>query len=199
MSYYTPDEDEDRRRLARSWAAAQRADVGERARARIESFDPEGDVRGLEIDHRYDPVAHMLLARGDDFALWIFHTSPDGAPFVPDPGGYTMVSVGNQPLGALAEVQVYATDPHGQCAGQWRGKSHGLCQHQHELSPASHERLTLEEFLPLHQEDPGNLPYPGSGWCSRCGGYALRRLTDEQFSYYLHAVRQAEAQLTRHR
>ncbi|MFF0222659.1 hypothetical protein [Streptomyces sp. NPDC004629] len=34
-----------------------------------------------------------------------------------------MTSVGNQVLGPLAEVQVHATDPHGRCAGQWRGKS----------------------------------------------------------------------------
>ncbi|MEY9839562.1 hypothetical protein [Streptacidiphilus sp. EB103A] len=100
-------------------------------------------------------------------------------------------------FGPLADLQVYATDPHGQCAGQWRGKSHGTCQYQHEFSTESHELLTLAEFLPLHQQDPGYLPYSGSGWCSQCAGYAVRRLTEDEFSYYTQALHRAD-DLARH-
>lgn len=183
------------RRLARSGAADHIGRLNETHRARFAAVGEDGDVRVIDSTHRYDPVVQALLAPGASFALWAFHTSPDGSPWVDSPTGFTSRPVGNQPLGPLADLQVYATDPHGQCAGQWRGKSHGICQHQHELSVDSHDLLTLDQFLPLHQQDPGYLPYSGSGWCSQCAGFAVRRLTEDQFSYYAQVLHQAEVRL----
>lgn len=52
-------------------------------------------------------------------------------------------------------------------------------------------------FLPLHQQDPGYLPYSGSGWCSQCAGYALRRLTEPEFTYYTQTLQRADDQTHR--
>ncbi|MCX5203186.1 hypothetical protein OG897_17245 [Streptomyces sp. NBC_00237] len=120
----------------------------------------------------------------------MFLHSDDGQSVVMDPHGHTGYRVGNQPLGPLADLQVYATDPYGRYQGQF--KSHGLCIHEKYLA-SGHELLTLEEFMPLYQQDPGSGPWSGSGWCSKCAGYAIRRLTEEQFAHYWASVRKAKA------
>lgn len=128
------------------------------------------------------------LVPGDQFSLWVFLRSKDGQPFVMDRYGVTGRCVGNQPLGPLADVQVYATNPQ----GIYEGKSHGLCRHQRWLGP-EHDLLTLRDFVPLYLENPGHGYWTGSGWCSKCAGYTIRRLNNEQFAHYWTSVQAAEA------
>ncbi|MFD3970004.1 hypothetical protein [Streptomyces cyaneofuscatus] len=76
------------------------------------------------------------------------------------------------PLGPLADVQVYASnaDP------RYQGKGHSpLCRHTRERGVVHHDDLLRVTDL-LTRDD--------FDWCSKCGGYAMRRLTDLQLSYY---------------
>ncbi|NEC64594.1 hypothetical protein [Streptomyces sp. SID9727] len=160
---------------------------------------PGADLREAalmrEADRYTDGLLHRaslaVLVPGDQFSLWVFLHSADGQPFVMDRHGVTGRSVGNQPLGPLADVQVYATNPQ----GTYEGKSHGLCMHQKWLSP-EHDLLTLRDFAPLYLEDPGHGDWSGSGWCSKCAGYAIRRLNSEQFAHYWTSVQAAHAALS---
>ncbi|WP_371519689.1 hypothetical protein [Kitasatospora sp. NBC_01300] len=75
------------------------------------------------------------------------------------------------PLGVLADVQVYTTnaDP------RIQGKGHSpFCAHSRERGVvAGDDVLTVADLL-----DDG-----GYDWCSKCQGYAVRRLTDTELSY----------------
>jgi hypothetical protein len=76
------------------------------------------------------------------------------------------------PLSVLADLQIYTTNADPRIAG----KGHSpFCQHAQD-SGVRHDDflLTLEEVMRRSDLD----------WCSICGGYALRRLSDEQISYY---------------
>ncbi|MEU2955936.1 hypothetical protein [Streptomyces xanthochromogenes] len=76
-------------------------------------------------------------------------------------------------LGILASVQLYTTD----AAGQFEGRAHSPgCQHQsrdHGLS-RYYDLVTVEQMLSAERFDP----------CSKCGGYATRRLSTTQVAYY---------------
>ncbi|MYR92314.1 MULTISPECIES: hypothetical protein [unclassified Streptomyces] len=77
------------------------------------------------------------------------------------------------PLGVLARVQLYTTDGW----GRFEGKAHAPgCQHQGRDRALNRyfELLTVEEMLRSHQFIP----------CSKCGGYATRRLSAAQVAYY---------------
>ncbi|NEB09754.1 hypothetical protein G3I32_12915 [Streptomyces coelicoflavus] len=158
----------------------------------------EADLRETALIREADRHTEGLLHRasmaalvpGNQFSLWVFLHSEDDQPFVMDRYGVTGRSVGNQPLGPLEDVQVYATNPH----GIYEGKSHGLCRHQKWLS-AEHDLLALRNFVPLYLEDPGHGDWTGSGWCSKCAGYAIRRLNSEQFAHYWTSVQAAYAAL----
>ncbi|WP_159395221.1 hypothetical protein [Streptomyces albireticuli] len=81
------------------------------------------------------------------------------------------------PLGVLAGVQIYTTnaDP------RLEGKGHSpLCRHSRERGVVEDDDLlTAGDLLARDDFD----------WCSKCGGYAARRLTDTQLSYYRAAHR----------
>ena len=88
------------------------------------------------------------------------------------------------PLAVLADVQIYTTnaDP------TIMGKGHSpFCQHAHDRGIRHNDfLLTLEEVMRRTDLD----------WCRNCGGYAIRRLSDEQLSYYrvahmLHSIDKA--------
>lgn len=82
-------------------------------------------------------------------------------------------------LGPLANVQVYATD----ALGRYQGKSHGIgCVHNEELRPDD-EIYTLAEFINLLR-DSKRIDRWFSRWCSKCGGYSIRRLNNEQLRYF---------------
>ncbi|MGW9369290.1 hypothetical protein ACWGVR_04635 [Streptomyces xanthophaeus] len=81
------------------------------------------------------------------------------------------------PLGVLRSVQIYATnaDP------AFEGKGHSpFCRHTRDRGLAhDDDLLSVSELLARDDWD----------WCSKCGGYSVRRLTDTQLSYY-HAAHQ---------
>jgi hypothetical protein len=82
------------------------------------------------------------------------------------------------PLGVLASVQAYTTD----AAGRFQGRAHSPgCAHRRSQPGVDHhdEVVTIEELLGNKEFDP----------CSKCGGYAVRRLTDPQVAYYRAAHR----------
>ncbi|MGW8847957.1 hypothetical protein ACWGNE_09250, partial [Streptomyces xiamenensis] len=77
------------------------------------------------------------------------------------------------PLGVLAQVQLYSTD----AAGKFQGRAHSpACPHQRgDYGPTrDYDLVTVEEMLGTERFDP----------CSKCGGYATRRLSEAQVSYY---------------
>ncbi|MEV6423657.1 hypothetical protein [Streptomyces sp. NPDC051662] len=81
------------------------------------------------------------------------------------------------PLGVLADVQVYAVnaDP------RYEGKGHSpLCRHSRERGVVDGDDLLAVSDLVVRDD---------FDWCSKCGGYAVRRLTDTQLSYYRAAHR----------
>ncbi|MER7728932.1 hypothetical protein [Streptomyces sp. NPDC096323] len=96
------------------------------------------------------------------------------------------------PLGVLADVQVYTTD----AAGQYQGRAHSPgCAHRRPMRGLScdDERVTVEELLGNRGFDP----------CSKCGGYAVRRLSGDQVAYYraahrLHKLAQVARAAVRH-
>lgn len=145
------------------------------------SLTPTTDLRTLPAELRsHDPEAFLASSRSRAGARIVLSPFQDGAP-----------------LGPLADVQVYASNPH----GYYKGLSHGVgCSWAQEVG-AQHEILTLAEFLPLL---PTAEPQSGQGfdtlaelreqvlfkdrsgkrWCVSCGGFAIRRLTPEQCAYY---------------
>jgi hypothetical protein len=94
------------------------------------------------------------------------------------------------PLGPLADVHVYCTDPH----GRYHGKAHGLgCQHAREIGPR-HIVLPFGEFLTLLPSSDLAMFDPDwrtDRWCTGCGGYAIRRLGPSQCAFYQDLVRRA--------
>ncbi|GGX64704.1 hypothetical protein [Streptomyces hiroshimensis] len=117
--------------------------------------------------------------RGVPFDVWqgLLTGSPlDLEPFEP-PTTDRWRGGSGIPLGVLAEVQVYTTsaDPRDE------GKGHSpLCGHARERGVTHYDDLlTVGDLLARDDYD----------WCSKCGGYAARRLTDTQLSYYRAAHR----------
>lgn len=100
----------------------------------------------------------------------------DLSPFRP-PSADRWRSGSSLPLGVLGQAQIYATnaDP------KFEGKGHSpLCRHTRDRGlAASDDLLTVSDLLARDDWD----------WCSKCGGYAVRRLTDIQLSYYRAAHR----------
>ncbi|MBW5259289.1 hypothetical protein [Streptomyces poriferorum] len=133
-------------------------------------------VRDLrELDGRYEDEGRRL----GPFTRDVWHgllamEQLDLEPFEPasDTG-----SGSDLPLGVLAPVQVYTTD----AAGQYQGRAHSpACRHLRDLEVASDDDLvTIEQLLQNTRFDP----------CSKCGGYAIRRLSETQVSYYRAAHR----------
>ncbi|MDX3639165.1 hypothetical protein [Streptomyces sp. MB09-02B] len=77
------------------------------------------------------------------------------------------------PLGVLASVQLYTTD----AAGQFEGRAHSPgCQHQGRDRGLSryYDLVTVQQMLDAERFAP----------CSKCGGYATRRLSTTQVAYY---------------
>ncbi|MGW0579368.1 ATP-binding cassette domain-containing protein [Streptomyces sp. NPDC002920] len=88
------------------------------------------------------------------------------------PGSDRWRSGSGLPLGPLAAVQLYTTNANPLI----EGKGHSpLCRHAHERAVvAGDDLLTIAELMARTDFD----------WCSKCGGYAMRGLSDSQLSYY---------------
>jgi hypothetical protein len=128
-------------------------------------------------------LLHALLVRGDCVDLTPFE--------------------GGVPLGQLATVPVYCGDLRRQWAARspWAGKPHGPgCQHHKNLR-SDDDLLTLSEWI-------GRLSAAAqeSSWsrevcvCSRCGGFAIRRLSVAELRYWraVHEVYQASKAIEEH-
>lgn len=81
------------------------------------------------------------------------------------------------PLGVLADVQIYTSDSD----PTTMGKGHSpYCSHSRRAGVTKYyDLLTAADLLENEDFD----------WCSQCGGYAPRRLTDLQLDYYRAAHR----------
>ncbi|MFE6165396.1 hypothetical protein ACFQ7F_41565 [Streptomyces sp. NPDC056486] len=82
------------------------------------------------------------------------------------------------PLGVLASVQAYTTDG----SGRYQGRAHspGCAHRRPQYGVDRHDELvTVSQLLGNEKFDP----------CSKCGGYAVRRLSDDQVAYYRAAHR----------
>ena len=126
-------------------------------------YDDHGRSRSLPR-----PVWLGLLAHAEDLDLEPFE-APDADRWRSGGSGI--------PLGVLTDVQVYTTnaDP------RIQGKGHSpFCPHSRERGVvAGADVLTVADLL----------DNDGYDWCSKCRGYAVRRLTDTQLSYYRAAHR----------
>jgi hypothetical protein len=146
------------------------------------------DIRLLEQNFRI-----FTLARGVHDLRTLDYARDSGVPAVPHNVWLALLLVGEHldlrpflprvaenvwnsglglPLSLLADLQIYTTNADPRIAG----KGHSpFCQHARE-GRVRHDDflLTLEEVMRRSDLD----------WCSNCGGYALRRLCDEQISYY---------------
>ncbi|MFF2546227.1 hypothetical protein ACFVUY_27160 [Kitasatospora sp. NPDC058063] len=113
-------------------------------------------------------VWHGLLAHSQDLDLEPFE-APDDSTWRRSGSGI--------PLGVLAQAEVYAVnaDP------RYQGKGHSpFCSHVRERGViADDDLLTIADLL-------GDTKFD---WCSKCGGYAIRRLTDTQLAHYRAAHR----------
>ncbi|MFI1654797.1 hypothetical protein ACH4ZU_07625 [Streptomyces sp. NPDC020472] len=134
------------------------------------------DLRVLESDG-YDDRGHAR--RAFPAAVWhglLATETPNLEPFAPasaEPWGGLGL-----PLGVLAEAQVYTSDG----AGQYEGRAHAFhCVHRrHDRGVhRDDDMVTLAKLLISERFDP----------CTKCGGYAVRRLTDTQVAYYRAAHR----------
>ncbi|MER5640319.1 hypothetical protein ABT095_25655 [Kitasatospora sp. NPDC002227] len=126
-------------------------------------YDHDGRSRGLPR-----AVWQGLLAHARDFDLEPFEA--------PKATGWRNGGSGI-PLGVLADVQIYTTNANPRI----QGKGHSpFCPHTRERGVVdADDLLTVSDLLDNDEYD----------WCSKCWGYAVRRLTDTQLSYYRAAHR----------
>jgi hypothetical protein len=122
-------------------------------------------------------LLHALLVRGDCVNL---------TPFADD-----------VPLGQLATVGVYCSDVRRQReAGSPLGsKAHGPGCHHHKHLRGDDDLLTLGEWVERLSAVAGESSrLPGVCVCSRCGGFAIRRLNTFQLRYWraVHQVYEAK-------
>jgi hypothetical protein len=129
----------------------------------LRTLDSDGyDEHGNPLKPVPNAVWHGLLAM----------EQLDLQPFAPDTEkGWHRGS--GLPLGVLAAVQAYTTD----AQGLYQGRAHSPgCTHR-RADRGIHcddDLVTIEELRTYEHFDP----------CSKCGGYAIRRLTDTQLAYY---------------
>ncbi|MFI9616794.1 hypothetical protein ACIHCM_34810 [Streptomyces sp. NPDC052023] len=101
----------------------------------------------------------------------------DLEPFASDTGSGWQRGSG-LPLGTLAGVQVYTSD----AFGAYEGRAHSPgCTHRRPEDGLYHDDdlVPLERLIGNESFDP----------CSKCGGYAVRRLSEHQVAYYRAAHR----------
>lgn len=159
-------------------------DVGARQTVRHTYWEAEREpnlrllalARGVHDLRSFDVGREPMLP----LAVWegaLAQHRLDLAPFR-QPSADTWRSGSGIPLGPLAVAQIYTTNANPQ---QFQGKGHSpLCRHTRERGVAANDDLlTVADLLARDDFD----------WCSKCGGYAVRRLTDTQVSYYRAAHR----------
>jgi hypothetical protein len=150
-------------RLVRSEAHAERS---LRALALARSVtDYRTLAAGVDINDRPGILNHNL---------WMALLSPvtlNLRPFYPESEDRFEGGSG-VPLGPLSGIQVYSSN----LSGYFVGKAHSLyCAHSSGAVRGDDDMVTLAEYV-VH--------YDNGDHCSKCGGYAVRRLTESQLEYY---------------
>ncbi|MFG2416722.1 hypothetical protein [Streptomyces goshikiensis] len=163
------------------------ADLGLAAGARdvvrrtYREHDKEHNLRLLAMARGVSDLRTLDTGRSGmlPLAVWegLLASGPlDLLPFRP-PSADRWRGGSSLPLGVLGQAQIYATnsDP------KFEGRGHSpLCRHTRDRGlAAGDDLLTVADLLARDDWD----------WCSKCGGYAVRRLTDTQLSYYRAAHR----------
>ncbi|MGW8569815.1 hypothetical protein [Streptomyces niveus] len=127
-----------------------------------------------ELDGGYDDEGHHR----NPFPAEVWHGLLAMEQLVLEPFETSWSPGSGLPLGVLAQVQAYTTD----AAGRYEGRAHSPeCPHRRPQSGVGRDddMATIEELLNNTDFDP----------CGKCGGYAVRRLTDTQVAYYRAAHR----------
>ncbi|MFF8646597.1 hypothetical protein [Streptomyces sp. NPDC015345] len=143
--------------------AALRCLLLSRGMADLRDLGDRYDASGERRDPVPFPVWDGLLAM-EQLDLW---------PFRPVGGEDAWHGGSGLPLGVLASVQLYTTD----AAGQFEGRAHSPgCQHRDRDRGLTryYDLVSVGQMLSAEQFDP----------CSKCGGYATRRLSTAQVAYY---------------
>ncbi|MFF3863156.1 hypothetical protein [Streptomyces sp. NPDC002209] len=143
--------------------------------------DKEHDLRLLAMARGVSDLRSLEMGRSGmlPLAMWEGLLVPgplDLLPFGPSSADRWR-SGGCLPPGVLGQAQIYATNSDPKFEG--RGNS-PLCRHTRVRGLAASDDLLTMADLPARD---------GWDWCSECGGYAVRRLTDTQLSYYRAAHR----------
>ncbi|WP_432176676.1 hypothetical protein [Streptomyces sp. Tue6028] len=164
---------------------------GERVLMRLcaRRLDAAHALRSLALARGLTDLRQLDTAGYDDkgnprrpFASAVWHgllamEQLDLEPFAPDTGtGWQRGS--RLPLGTLARVQVYTSD----ASGLYQGRAHSPgCAHRRPENGVHRDDdlVTLEDLMGNENFDP----------CSKCGGYAVRRLSEDQVAYYRAAHR----------
>ncbi|MGY4929410.1 hypothetical protein [Streptomyces sp. 900105755] len=164
---------------------------GEKLLVRLCAGRQDGDhaLRSLALARGMTDLRQLETAGYDDrgfarrpFAAAVWHgllamEQLDLQPFEPDTEtGWRRGS--GLPLGVLAQAQVYTSD----AAGRYEGRAHSPgCAHRRPEHGVGRDDdlVTLEELMGSKDFDP----------CSKCGGYAIRRLDHDQVTYYRAAHR----------
>jgi len=135
------------------------------------------DLRTL--DHVNDDEKRAI-PRDVWLALLVPRAHLDLQPFMPQVSQNRRESGLGLPMAILADLQIYTTNADPRIAG----KGHSpFCQHVKERGVRHDDfLLTLERVA--HDTD--------FDWCANCGGYAMRRLSKDQLSYYRSAHRLLE-------
>ncbi|WP_157252721.1 hypothetical protein [Nonomuraea typhae] len=162
--------------LARPYAFGSQA-AGDNPRAVSRSLGLLAMARGVHdlrtLTHRYElqgipPVVWRALLAFDQLDLTPFRTTESRRTGRPGLG---------LPLGILGNVQIYTSnsDPD-------YGKGHAAaCRHVRDGGLALHPD---DDLITITELADGRFD-----WCSKCGGYAVRRLTDAQLAHYRAAHR----------
>ncbi|GGR82572.1 hypothetical protein ADL01_23630 [Streptomyces sp. NRRL WC-3618] len=164
---------------------------GERVLVRLREGrrDTDHALRSLALARGVADLRQLQAVGYDDrdfprrpFASAVWHgllamEQLDLEPFEPDTDtGWQRGS--GLPLGVLAGVQAYTSD----AEGRYQGRAHSPdCKHRRPEHGVSRDDdlVTIAELLGNKGFDP----------CSKCGGYAVRRLSQDQVAYYRAAHR----------
>jgi hypothetical protein len=149
------------------WPGARRkVDRAIRTMALVSGVSDLRSIEGEYTDPGEQAVSHAVWD-----SLLLSQSRVDLLPFRPRDDWPCYSGLG-LPLGVLADIQVYSknADP------RTMGKAHApFCQHDHGVTlDTNYDLMTLTEAMQFPEEE----------WCSKCGGYALRRFSKIQVAYY---------------
>jgi hypothetical protein len=161
--------------LGLSWADRWLTEIGatQPALATVHRLAAVDDLRTVDLVE--EALRHGLMRSFLLHALLVRGDSVDLTPFVD-----------GVPLGPLATIGVYSSDARQwEASSQWTSRPHGpSCQHHKNLR-GDDDLLALGEWVKQLSTATGSRSGSReSGVCSRCGGFAIRRLTVAELRYW---------------